>query len=67
MFAAEDFSIEFQPQDNYFIVHYQKDGERVTTSEKQLMKSNATKKLVDVLCSSTRQGVTLNTRNKYTE
>ena len=37
-FASEDFNMEFQPQDNDFIVHYLKDSERVNTSVRKIVK-----------------------------
>ena len=66
-YAKEDFDIIFEPLDSNFVVHYQKDGESVTTSNKQVVKGilklNATNKLVKDLCYSTWQGVNISTRN----
>ena len=67
-FAEEDFDVVFEALDNDFTVRYQKEGEDVSTSTKNVvknvLKSNATSRLERSLCSSSWQGVILNTRKK---
>ena len=50
-YAEEDFDVIFEPLDDNFVVHYQKDGESVSTSKtnvvKQVLKSNATSRFSD--------------------
>ena len=66
-YAEDYFDIIFEPLDNNYLVHYQKNGENVTASNKQVVKklltTNVTNKLIKELCSSKWQGVILNTRH----
>ena len=67
-YAKEDFEITFEQLDNNFVVKYEKNGEIVNTSEKQIvtniLKRNEQNLLLKELFSSTWQGVIVNTRNK---
>ena len=66
-YASEDFDMKFEPLENDFVVHYQKDGESESTSKiekvKEVLKKNTIAKLNDQLTSATWQGVILKTRN----
>ena len=65
-FAAEDFNLEFEPAENGFVVHYQKDGETKSTSNKNavknMMKKNVTEMLLNETYASKWQGVIFNIR-----
>ena len=67
-YAEQDFKMKFEPLDNDFVVHYEKDGENVTTSDKEvvkkILKQNAMSKLLENLCASTWQGKILDIRMK---
>ena len=66
-YASEDFGVTFEPLENDFVVHYEKDGKKESTSKKdvvkEVLKKNATKQLNDQLTSATWQGVIFKTRN----
>ena len=70
-YAKEDFSVTFEPLEDNFVVHYQKDGETVSTSKKEtvktILKNNATEKLIKELAAATWQGVNFKTRMDDTE
>ena len=65
-YAAEDFGVKFEPLENNFVVHYEKEGETISTSNKEavkdILKKKATERLVGELTSSTWQGVNFKTR-----
>ena len=65
-FAEEDFDLKFEVLQNDFIVHYEKDGETKTTSDKKvvknLMKRKVNETLLDEMYGSTWQGVIINIR-----
>ena len=66
-YAEEDFELTFEPLEKNFVVHYEKDGEKVSTSNKEkvkeVLKLNVTKKLMKELTSATWQGVNFKIRN----
>ena len=55
-YAEEDFDIKFEPLKNKFVVHYKKDGENLSTSDKKVVKDllrrNSTENLLKNLCSA---------------
>ena len=63
--------MSLEPLENNFVVHYERNGEKVSTSNKEtvkaVLKSNATKKLIEQLTSATWQGVNFKVRNDDTE
>ena len=65
-FAKEDFDLTFEALENSFIVHYEKNGETLTTSNKKvvkdLMKQNITGTLLEKIESSSWQGKIHNIR-----
>ncbi len=70
-YAKEDFIIDFEPLEHDFVVHYEKDGQKVSTSKKEIVKStmkkNLTKRMHDELLSATWQGRILKSRTEDTE
>ena len=66
-YAEEDFDIKFEPLENNCVVHYKKDGKKLRTSDKKvvkdLLKRNSTDNLLKNLCSAKWQGVILKIRN----
>ena len=65
-YAKEDFGMTFEPLENNFVVHYEKDGNKVSTSIKNVVKENmkkeVTRKLSEQLTSASWQGVNFKTR-----
>ncbi len=59
-YAKEDFDVTLELLENSFVVHYVKDGEEVTTTNKEIVKSvlktNSIHRLVEELTNSAWQG-----------
>ena len=70
-FAEEDFNLKLEVLENDFIVHYEKDGETKTTSDKKtvknLMKHNTNETLLNEMYGSKWQGAIMNIRKTDTE
>ena len=65
-FADEDFGVTFEPLENNFVVHYEKENSRMSTSKKDIvkdvLKKNITSKMTDQLKSTTWQGLLFKAR-----
>ena len=70
-YAEEDFELTFEPLEKNFVVHYEINGEKMSTSNKEkvkeVLKLNLTKKLMKELTSATWQGANFKIRNDDSE
>ena len=70
-YAKEDFDTIFEPLEDNFLLHYDKDGVRRETAEihevKDILKTNEVSRMTEKICKSSWQGVILSNRYKDSE